>query len=156
MQSNVTWKIIKIPMIYNLILETWMSFAVFLLDLLLLKITLRREFQPFRNESKSRETTYIIMQYTNKFISWHDESLVLMFSVYFIFPVFKANQSFLLEFNVLYNLILNMEMFTYHVIKISSKILLLSCEHMPSKLETPFCWHNIYPWHLPLKSKENW
>ena len=121
-----------------------------------LKAGISVEFQTFRNESKSRETTYIIMQYTNKFISWHDESLVFMFSVYFIFPVFKANQLFLLEFNVLYNLILNMEMFTYHAIKISSKILLLSCEHMPSKLETPFCWHSIYSWHLPLKSKENW
>ena len=66
------------------------------------------------------------MQYTNKYISWHDLSLVFMFSVYFIFPVFKAYQLFLLEINVLYNLILNMEMFTYHVIKISSKILPLS------------------------------
>ena len=49
-----------------------------------------------------------------------------MFSVYFIFPVFKAYQLFLLEINVYYNLILNMVMFTYHVIKISSKILPLS------------------------------
>ena len=39
-----------------------------------------------------------------------------------IFPVFKANQLFSLEIIVLYNLMLNMEMFTY-VIKISSKIL---------------------------------
>ena len=46
--------------------------------------------------------------------------------VYFIFPVFKAHQLFLLEINVLYNLHLNMGMFTYHVIKISSKILPLS------------------------------
>ena len=45
-----------------------------------------------------------------------------MFRVYFIFPVFKAYQLFLLEINV----ILNMKMFTYHVIKISSKILPLS------------------------------
>ena len=49
-----------------------------------------------------------------------------MFSLYFIFPVFKAYQLFLLEVNVLYNLILNMGMFTYYVIKISSKILPLS------------------------------
>ena len=49
-----------------------------------------------------------------------------MFSVYFIFPVFKAYQLFLLEINVYYNLILNMVMSTYHVIKISSKILPLS------------------------------
>ena len=64
-----------------------------------------------------------------------------MFSVYFIFPVFKAYQLFLLEINVYYNLILNMVMFTYHVIKISSKILPLSYPFvdMPSKLETPFC-----------------
>ena len=34
-----------------------------------LKAGISAEFQPFRNESKSRETTYIIMQYTNKFIS---------------------------------------------------------------------------------------
>ena len=46
-----------------------------------------------------------------------------MFSVYFIFPVFKANQLFLVEINVFYNLILNMGMFTCHVIKISSNIL---------------------------------
>ena len=39
-----------------------------------------------------------------------------------IFPVFKANQLFSLEINVLYNLMLNVGMFTY-VIKISSKIL---------------------------------
>ena len=49
-----------------------------------------------------------------------------MFSVYFIFPVFKANQLFLLEINVIYNLILNMGIFTCHVTKISSKILSLS------------------------------
>ena len=49
-----------------------------------------------------------------------------MFSVYFIFPVFKAYQLFLLEINILYNLVLNMVMFTYQVIKISSKILPLS------------------------------
>ena len=41
------------------------------------------------------------------------------------FPVFKANQLFSLEVNALYNLILNMGMFTYGV-KISSKILPLS------------------------------
>ena len=46
-----------------------------------------------------------------------------MFSVYFIFPVFKAYQLFLLEINAFYNLILNMEMFTYQVINISSQIL---------------------------------
>ena len=39
--------------------------------------------------------------------------------------MFKANQLFSLEINVLYNLMLNMGMFTY-VIKISSKILPLS------------------------------
>ena len=49
-----------------------------------------------------------------------------MFSVYFIFPVFKAYQLFLLETKVLHNLILNMGMFTHHVIKISSKIFFLS------------------------------
>ena len=49
-----------------------------------------------------------------------------MFSLYFIFPVFKAYQLFLLEINVLYNLILNMGMFMYHASKISSKILPLS------------------------------
>ena len=46
-----------------------------------------------------------------------------MFSVYFIIPVLKAYQIFLLEINVVYNSILNMEMFSYYVIKISSKIL---------------------------------
>ena len=49
-----------------------------------------------------------------------------MFSVNFIFPVLKANQLFLLEISVLYNLFLNMGMFTCHVIKIASKILPLS------------------------------
>ena len=49
-----------------------------------------------------------------------------MFSVYFIFPVFTTYQLFLLEINILYNLILNMVMFTYQVIKISSKIIPLS------------------------------
>ena len=49
-----------------------------------------------------------------------------MFSVNFIFPVSKANQLFLLEISVLYNLFLNMGMFTCHVIKIASKILPLS------------------------------
>ena len=39
--------------------------------------------------------------------------------------MFKANQLFFLEINVLYNLMLNMETFTY-VIKVSSKILPLS------------------------------
>ena len=46
-----------------------------------------------------------------------------MFSVYFIFLVFKAYQLFLLEINALYHLILNMGMFTYQVINISIKIL---------------------------------
>ena len=64
-----------------------------------------------------------------------------MFSVYFIFQVFQTYQLFLLEINLLYNLILNMGMITYQVIKISSKILPLLhlCGNMPSKLETPFC-----------------
>ena len=53
-------------------------------------------------------------------------TLVFMFSVCFIFPVFKTYQLFLLEINALYNLILNMAMFTYQLIKISSKILPLS------------------------------
>ena len=106
-----------------------MSFVFFLLALLLLKITLRREFLRNFNLLKTKvnparnSSAYIIMQYTNKYISWHDLSLVFMFSVYFIFPVFKAYQLLLFEINVLYNLILNKEMFTYHVIKISSKIL---------------------------------
>ena len=39
-----------------------------------------------------------------------------------VFPVFKANQLFSIENIVLYNLMLNMKLFTY-VIKISSKIL---------------------------------
>ena len=51
---------------------------------------------------------------------------MFIFSVYFIFPVVKAYQLFLLEINVLNNLILNMGMFTYDVIKIPSKILPLS------------------------------
>ena len=42
-----------------------------------------------------------------------------------MFPVFKANQLFSLEINVLYNLILNMGMFTYGI-KISNNILPLS------------------------------
>ena len=42
-----------------------------------------------------------------------------------IFPVFKGSQLFSLEVNVLYNLMLNIGMFTY-AIKISSKILRLS------------------------------
>ena len=40
--------------------------------------------------------------------------------------MFKANELFSLEINVLYNLMLNMGMFR-HIIKISSKILPLSC-----------------------------
>ena len=106
-----------------------MSFVFFLLALLLLKITLRREFLRNFNLLKTKvnparnSSAYIIMQYTNKYISWHDLSLVFMFSVYFTFPLFKAYRLFLFEINVLYNLILNMGMFTYHFIKISSKIL---------------------------------
>ena len=147
MQSNVKWGIIKILMIYNLVLETWMSFAFFLLDLLLLKITLRREFLRNFNLLKTKvnparnSSAYIIMQYTNKYISWHDLSLVFMFSVYFIFPVFKAYQLFLLEINVLYNLILNIGMFIYHASKISRKILPLSYSFVDICLQN---WRPIF------------
>ena len=54
--------------------------------------------------------------------------------------MFKANQLFSIEINVLYNLMLNVGMFTY-VIKISSKIPLLSCPFVDIYLQdwSPLC-----------------
>ena len=119
-------------MIYNLILETWMAFAFFLLDLLLLKITLRREFLQNFNLLETK-----VNPARNSSV-W---SLVFMFSVYFFFPVFKAYQLFLLEINVLYNLILNIGMFIYHASKISRKILPLSYSFVDICLQN---WRPIF------------
>ena len=54
--------------------------------------------------------------------------------------MFKGNQLFFLEINVLYNLMLNMKMFTY-VIKVSSKILPFSYPFVEVCLQdwSPLC-----------------
>ena len=72
--------------------------------------------------------------------------------------MFKANQLFAIETNVLYDLILNKGMFTY-VIKISTKIFPLSYLFVDICLQdwSHLCADIVFTHEdLPLQSKKNW
>ena len=92
-----------------------MSFAFFPLELLLLlKITLTGEFLQNFNllEAKVNSARHSYRVYNHAVHKQVYKLISLISSVYVHARVFKPSQLFSLEINVLYNLMLNMGMFT--------------------------------------------